>query len=195
MTPTQLTALKADIAANTNTIPAGKPWTGAFAGQQVKDVPDNGDGNAAIAGWYSDSASPDYWVWNSSVSRFVIYNEDSDIPSSWDWTFYKNQSVTEQGAWREMFMGDSADFSKVGLRAGIGKIFTAGSSVNRDHALAKGRRKAARIEKLFAIAVVNPPANSGNDGIVGNRGKTTNPDVAVFQGSITGDDVQAARQS
>lgn len=196
MTPAQLLILKSDIAANTNTIPAGKPWSGSFAGQQIKDLPTSGDANFTIAGWYNDEVpSPFYWVWNSAVSRFEIYHEDSDIPSSWDWTFYKSQSPSEQGAWKEMFMGDAANFGKVNLRVGIGKIFTAGSSVNRDHALAKGRRKSKRIEKLFAIAVTSPPANTGNDGVAGNRGKTTNPDVVVFEGQISGDDIQAARQS
>lgn len=32
LTPAQLATLKADILANTTTIPAGQPWSGAFVG-------------------------------------------------------------------------------------------------------------------------------------------------------------------
>jgi hypothetical protein len=175
--------LKADIAANTATI----------NGVQIKNMPNNSDANFAIAQWYSSQAAPDYFVWRTSVARAEIYNITSESGTSWDWTFYKNQSVTEQNAWVQMFMGDQADFSRVNLRAGIGKIFTAGSSVNRDHALAIGRRRANRVEKLFGTAVANPPANTGNDG--GVRGTATNPDVMGYEGAITGDDVESARNS
>jgi hypothetical protein len=69
---TQLAALKTDILANTNTIPSGQPWTGAFAGVQVKDVPNDGDGNVAVAGYYSQVASPTYNVWSPSAQLKAI---------------------------------------------------------------------------------------------------------------------------
>jgi hypothetical protein len=72
LTPAQLTTLKADVAANTNTIPAGQPWTGSFAGMQVKNVPNSGDGNAAIAGWYNLAAAPDFTVWRDLPMDTVL---------------------------------------------------------------------------------------------------------------------------
>lgn len=194
MQPAQLQALKTDIAANINTIPAGQPWSGSFAGQQIKDVPNTGDGNAAIAGWYNLLTAA-YKVWRTSVSRSEVYNNVSDSGSSWDWTFYKNQSVTEQNAWTQMFMGDSANFALLNFRVGVGRIFTAGSSVNRDHCLNVGKRICNNIERLFVTPILSPPANSGNDGIAGNRGTSSNPDVMTFEGTISGTDVELARNS
>lgn len=156
---------------------AVKTWLNANAAALSDDA-------AALA--LNASANPSYWAWRTSVSRAEVYNLTSDLPSNWDWTFYKNQSATEQNAWVQMFMGDVADFSKNNLRGGIAKIFTAGSSANRDHAFAIGRRLVSVLEKLFVIAVTSPQANSGNDGIAGNRGKVTNPDSLVFEGTING---------
>lgn len=72
LSPAQLAVLKTDILANTATIPAGYPWTGGFAGVQVKDVPNNGDGNFAVAGWYSQVASPAYVVWRDLPMETVL---------------------------------------------------------------------------------------------------------------------------
>ena len=62
LTTAQLQTLKADIAANTNTI----------NGVQIKDMPNSGDANFAIAKWYSQTATPDFYVWRSNVSRADI---------------------------------------------------------------------------------------------------------------------------
>lgn len=163
----------------------------------------NADGLSedAAATLLNAKSNPAYWVWRTVVARVEVYNLTSDVPSSWNWMFYKNQNVTEQNAWVQMFMGDQADFSKMNLRGGIGKIFTAGSSVNRDHAFAIGRRNCTVFEKLYVVAVTSPQSNSGNDDIVGNRGKTTNPDtlgiaadgVSVIQGNVTAQDVSDIR--
>lgn len=166
-----------------------------LADNTLNSKPNNSDGNFEIARLMNLPASPSYWVWRTNVSRAEIYNITSDVATTWDWTLYKNQSATEQNSWVQMFMGDQASFAQLNLRAGIGKIFTAGSSGQRDHCLAVGRRTCSVIEKLLAITVTSPPANTGNDGIVGNRGKTTNPDVMTFEGNITNDDIESARNS
>jgi hypothetical protein len=158
-------------------------------------LPNNSDGNYAIALALNAAASPAYWVWRTNISRSEIYNTTSDTGSTWSWTLYKGQAAVEQNAWVQMFMGDQANISQVNLRVGIAAIFTAGASAQRDHCLAVGRRTCNRIEKMLAAAVTSPPANTGNDGVVGNRGKTTNPDVLTFEGNITGDDIEAARNS
>lgn len=146
-----------------------------------------------IADFYNAATSPVYWVWRTSVARADIYNSTGPSGSVWDWTTYKNQSATEQNAWVQMFMGDVANFSLVNLRAGIGKIFTgsAGANAQRDHCLAVGRRAATRIERLFTVAVVNPPANTGNNA-ADARGSATNPDLLTFEGAVSLDDVSSA---
>lgn len=167
LTAGQLAAIKADITANAD----------------LNSKPNNSDGNDAIAKLYNLPASPVYNVWSTAVARAEIYNKTSPDGTSWDWTFYKNQSVTEQNAWTQMFMGDAANFGQVNLRVGIGKIFTSAAAVNRDHALSMGRRTCTRLEKLLAVAVVSPPANTGNNS-ANPRGSSTNPDVLAFEGAI-----------
>lgn len=72
LTSAQDQTLKTDIAANTNTIPAGQPWSGGYAGMQVKDVPNVSSGNAAIAGWYNLTAVPDFFVWRDIDMETVL---------------------------------------------------------------------------------------------------------------------------
>ena len=177
ITPAQLVVLKVHIDASND----------------LNIFPNNSDGAFEIAKLLNLTASPDYFVWRSNVTRIEVYNTTSLDSTNWDWTVYKNQGITEQGAWREMFMGDEADFGKVNLRAGIGKIFTGSAPANaqRDHALAIGRRKATRAEQLYSVAVVSPPANTGNTG--STRGASVNPDVLVFEGTVTGSNVDEAR--
>ena len=180
LTTAQLQAIKADI----------------IATPELNAHPNNSDGNFEIAKLYNKPADPDYYVWSSSVARASIYNNAGDGGSLWDWTIYKGQAVSEQNAWVQMFMGDAANFGKVNLRAGIGKIFTGSAQQNaqRDHILSLGRRKATRLEKLLALAVVNPPANSGNN--TGNaRGSTTNPDELGFEGAVNLNEIEQARNS
>lgn len=160
LTAAQLAALKADIATS-------------FPGQ-----PNSSDANDAIAKAYNLTASPDYWVWRSRVTRAELYNEVSLDGTTWDWSIYKAQGVAEQNAWTQMFMGDQADFSKANLRSGIGKIFGA-ANANTTHCLAIGRRKATRFEKVFA---------AGN-------GATSTPSTMAIEGAVTGQDIENARNS
>ena len=179
MTPQQLTTLKTYIDSQPD----------------LSSDPNNDDGFVATAKKLNAVASPAYLVWRSSVARTEIYNTTGDGGSTWAWDTYKGQSTAEQGAWREMFMGDSAPFDKLNTRVGVGKIFsgTGAQAAQRDHVLSIGRRQVTRAEKLFAVAVTNPPANTGNDGVAGNRGTATNPDVMTFEGLVTASDVQQAR--
>ena len=72
LTAAQKATFKTDILANTATIPAGQPWTGSFAGVQVKDVPNDGDGNFAVAGFYSAVVTPDWFVWRDLPMDVVL---------------------------------------------------------------------------------------------------------------------------
>jgi hypothetical protein len=113
--------------------------------------------------------------------KTAIYNSTSPDATTWSWTTYKAQSVTEQNAWVQMFMGDQADFSKANLRAGVAAIFTGSAQANAQqaHVLAMGRRLAKRVEKALA---------SGT-------GSTASPAVMSFEGTIGFQDVEAARAS
>ncbi len=128
--------------------------------------------------------SPNYFVWRTSVTRQDMYTTVSDLPSSWDWTIYIAQTAPQQNGWTQMFMGDVLSMAASNNRVGISKIFGA-SNASTLHCFAVGRRACTVLEQMFVAAVTSPPANSGNDGIAGNRGKASNPDLLVVEGSIS----------
>lgn len=128
----------------------------------------------AIAAAMNLDASPAFWVWRTSVSRSELYNKASPDATFWDWTIYKGQSVTEQNAWVQMFMGDTADFSQLNLRNGIGKIFGAANAQTL-HCLATGRRLAKRAERLLA-------SGTGSTGV---------PGTLAYEGDIQIHDISA----
>lgn len=190
LTDPQKAALKADINANNTTIVVGGVTIA------IKDLPNNPDVNNEIRDWYNGVADPSYWVWMSGVRRAEIYTATPSEATTWDWTGFKNQGVNEHNAWFEMFMGGTCNFGNANNRAGVLAIFgTAGAGgANRTHVFNSVRRPAKRIEKLFAVAIVNPPANTGNT--TGQpRGSAANPDALGFERSVTGDDITAARNS
>jgi hypothetical protein len=186
LTPAQLATLKADIAAK---MVVGQPLV-AYAGSNPGDP----DANTAIANYYKLTASPDYYVWRSSVSRSEVYHATSPAGTNWNWATYKAQSATEQNAWTQMFMGDSGPVGMLNFREGIKAIFTgsAPQTAQRDHCFAAGKRKASNIEKLLAVAVVAPPADTGNNSGA-NRGLVANPDNLGFEGVLNAVDIEAAR--
>ena len=84
LTSAQLQTLNTAIAANATPIPAGYPWTGAYAGQAINTLPNNADANTAIAGWYNLDASPSYFAWKPSVTRSDVYHTASLDGTTWN---------------------------------------------------------------------------------------------------------------
>jgi len=121
LTATQLATLKAHVAANTNTIPAGQPWSGSFVDVAVKDVPNNSDGNAAVAGWYGLTAAPAFKVYRQSVPMSEI------MLNGFNWTRVDNLSIGKARIWDWMFnadpFGHTIDPSKANIRAGINAVW------------------------------------------------------------------------
>ena len=150
----QIATLKADIIAKQGAVLA------AFF---VNPTNVNWDG---VAGFYNTVGT--FMVWRTDVTRAEIYHKTSAEATTWSWTFYKNQSVPEQNAWTQMFMGDRADISLPNLRAGIDAIFTAGSAVNATHAKAVGKRACTTLEQLLAtgIGTLAAPATMGAEGTI-----------------------------
>lgn len=208
LTSAQLSTLKTDIAANTATIPAGQPWTGAFAGVQVKDVPAGGDGDAAVAGWYSLTASPDYFVWRSDVppeeivDQLTAANYDpTDAPD--ETLIYNNRAFVvqiKQTTLQLLLLGlPFFNAARKNLRSALNNsttnLPTGASGANRSggwtNILPILMRKALRVEKLFALDDGAGIGNNQGD----PRGASTNPDVMGYEGAITGSDVLAARNA
>lgn len=187
LTGPQLSTLKTDIAGNTGTIPSGQPWTGAFAGTQVKDVPNTSDGNAAVAGWYGLEASPDFWVWRTRVGKGEFVQKtsaDADGTSPRDFIWAGNGFITrsagEQAAWDQLFNGEGeANPSLANVRTAITDIFsgTGNAASNRTHLSNIAKRKASRAEKLFATGT----------------GTHASPGTMAVEGPLTAQDVESAR--
>lgn len=206
LTTAQLQALRADVAANTAAIPAGYPWSGGFAGTQVKDVPAGPDGDAAVAGWYNLPPAGDYYVWDSRVPILSILNlvtwanyTPNDAPS--ETLIWNNRAFgcqIKQTNLQLLFVGRTTfDASKVNLRSALNdattNLPTGASGASRSGGwsgiLPVLSRKASNVEKLLAVDDGAGIGNNQGDA----RGANTNPDLAAFEGAITGDDVRDAR--
>lgn len=161
LTTAQSTALKAAILAN--------PTWAAF--------PMTPDGWFDLARALDAVAVPAFIVWRSNVTRQDIYNTTSAEATTWNWTTYKAQAVTEQNAWTQMFMGDRADFSQANLRAGVAAIF-GNSNAQTTHILAASKRSATYAEKILAVGTGTLPL----------------PATMGYEGALTAADVEAARK-
>jgi hypothetical protein len=166
LTPAQLTALKAAIAADP-----------ALAAQ-----PGNSDGADAIADALNLPAVPDFWVWRSVVPEREILEGTSPDATTFNWVGngFVGRTVQELLAWQVIFGQSRAiNASLANVRAAFGDILsgTGNAAANRAHLLAVARRKATRAEKLLATGT----------------GSTAAPAVLGFEGKLGYPDVDAAR--
>lgn len=197
LTPAQLSMLKADIIANANTIPAGQPWTGSFGGLQVRDVPQSGDGAFAIAGWYSQTASPAYIVWRDlametvlSLIAFANMTPTDAVPTTPALTVdvFRTRAIVCQGKQMNLqnliISRTVAPMKQVSYRAALQDCLTnlpAGASGSLISANWVGVRDAAKfdannVEKLFAIGA----------------GTTATPSNLTYEGAISAADIETA---
>lgn len=137
LTPEQKAALLADIQANTDTNTL------------------HTDGNLqGLADIYNTNAVPDFIVWKSSLSRHDILTQTSPTGTSFQWAAgaYITRSQGERDAFREMFNDTgTVNPSQSTMQAAFADIFSGtGGAGNRAHILSMSKRKATRIEKVFA---------------------------------------------
>jgi hypothetical protein len=169
MTPAQLSTLKADIAANPN--PTGQPGS-IYATVAVNLVPNNSDGNAAIAFWYDQATNPVKVVWRNSIPVYQVGNSmlSADVANLTATNLTRLQTLAQYAL--QGFTGS------VDTEAGFNDIFSsAPNTQTRLHTV--WRRTALRIEALFATG-------TGSDAV---------PATLVFEGQISGGDVNTARNS
>jgi hypothetical protein len=169
LTTAQNATLKADIQAD----PA------------LNSQPNNSDGNAAIAAVYNANASPDFWVWKSAITKDELVGGTGPEGTTFAWTGagYITRSQGERDAFNAIFDSQGrVNPSRANVRTAFSDIFSGGTApapANRTHMLAISRRKATRVEKLLATGT----------------GSTASPALLNFEGTITGQDVEAARDS
>jgi hypothetical protein len=163
LTPEQLAVLKADIAAH--------PVWGS--------LPHTGDNAYAIAAGYNQPASPDVWVYRTSLGEKEIYEATSTDGTTWNWQTYMAQTVTERDAWVLIFRPGQINPSLAQTRAGINTIFGGSTGpvvAQRTHLAALFRRRATQAEDLFATG----------------PGTTASPATMTFEGLLRPADVENA---
>lgn len=181
--------------------------TAIAADATLNAYPNTPDGAFAIKDILNQVASPDYWVWNTAVAvddifdavTWANYTPADAADGTVQWS---NRSLACQGKQfnLQIILQNRTTFNaaKPALRGGLNDATTqlpsgvSGASRSGGWAaiLPILRRKAKRIEKIFAVSSTGV-GNNGADA----RGATTNPDVMTFEGEITYQDVDDARNS
>lgn len=142
--------------------------------------PNTPDGNTAIAAAYDVTAGPDFWVWRASVAEAEI------LQNGFDWVRVDNLSVGKARIWDWMFRSTGAiNPSKANVRAGIVECWkgTAADLAVQAAVFGHCQQKATRVQKLFATGAGTSVVNGAG------------PATMSFEGPLTADDVQAARNS
>lgn len=156
LSPAQLQALKADIAADPS----------------LAALPNTGENDFTIAAAYNLTATPDFWVWRTAVREAEYTASPSPDGTLWSWPAYIARSVGEQNAWGRMFMGNaSVNPSLPNIQQGFADIFSGtqnSAPAQRTHLMACSRRKATRAEKVFAVGTGSTaaPATMGYEGAI-----------------------------
>jgi hypothetical protein len=221
MSPTapQLATLKADIAANTNTVLINGTPT------QIKLVPASPDNAAAVAAWYNQAAAGPYRVWDTAASLKAIraavdlskYTPSDSVPNAGSTTtvtndqlVYQNRALAcqlKQANATILIQGPpeaTVDCTGQQFRQSFSDCMTlipsgvSGASTNAGWGTAGSpgavrlamQRPATNVEKLFSAQAAPAPA-AGNVS-TDPRGSTTNPDALVVVGPVDPSDVLAA---
>lgn len=155
VTIAQMQAMKADILAD-----------GTLNAQ-----PNTPEGNAVVAALYNATATPDFWVWKSGVSKTDLTNSIGPDGTTFAWTGngFITRSVGELTAWQEIFDAQGmTNPSLANVRQAFADIFSGAgnAAANRTHLLAVARRRATRLEKLLATGTgsTGSPATMGYEG-------------------------------
>lgn len=172
LTPEQLPTFKTDILANTNTIPAGMVNAGAFVGVQIKNIPNNGDGNLAVATWYNLLASPDFYTWYFTRSR--MDNRRAILNTAGAGNQLDALTVGKRDAllW---CLDDTLQPTLPSVRATIYDLCGSQNTL-KTAILDSFKRKATNAEKLFATGT----------------GSFAAPATGAFEMSVTSSDVNSA---
>lgn len=164
LTPEQAAIVKADILAN----------------QVLSAFPLSNAGSYEIAKLYNLPASPAFWAWRTSVNEQDIVSKPGPDATTWSWSVYIARSQGERDAWARIFNSShSCNPSLENVRLAFSDIFSGASgAAQRTHLTAVCRRLTTRIERLLATGT----------------GSTLSPGLLGYQGPVTSDDIQYARE-
>ena len=135
--------------------------------------PNTADGAFAIAAAYNLLASPAFRVWRTDVPTAAV-------KLGVVWTEYIGRSAGERDAFVFMLSNGTINAADANIRQGIQDIFSGPSGAGtRTNLIAIAKRDATRAEKLFATGT----------------GTDASPATMTFEGSLSFQDVQDARNS
>lgn len=162
LTPSQLTTLKAAI----------------LADPVLSAKPNNSDGWFDTAALLNQVATPNYFVWKTSVSVSEI------ILNGFDWTRVDNLTVGKARIWEWMTQIGTINPSQANVRSGINACFSVqgADAANRQAIYDHSNRLATRAEKLFASGSGTTPTDQG-----------IGPSTMTFEGNLSASDVEQAR--
>lgn len=163
LTPAQMATLKSHINASND----------------LNIFPNSNDGNFEIAARLNLNASPNFFVWKTSVEVSEI------MQNGFDWTRVDNLTVGKARIMEWMMLTGTINPYRANVRAGILATFSVAADLNTRVAIfTHFQRLATRIEKLLATGA----GTASNDQGIG-------PATMSFEGPISYDDVEAARNS
>lgn len=149
------------------------------ADSTLNAFPHNSDGAFAIAEALKADALPDFVVWRTSVREQEFTDDTSSEGTTWSWPAFIARSVGEQTGWNAMFRNGSINAAKANVRQAFTDIFSGAQNsapAQRTHCAAIAKRKANRLEKLFATGT----------------GSTASPATMAVEGSLSYAEVQSA---
>lgn len=128
----------------------------------------------AIATAYNTLANPDFWVGRTAVSKSEIVGAVSQDGTSFTWAAngFITRSVQELLCWGELFDAQGEmNMSLPQVKQALIDIFSGvgNAASNRTHLAVVGRRKALRVERLFATGT----------------GSTASPGTMAFEGALS----------
>jgi len=136
----------------------------------LSSLPLTPDSAFAIAEAYNQESNPTYVVWKTAVGIDEIMN------NGFVWTAVDGLTNGKARIWEWMTRLGTINPSKANIRQGLQDAFGAGSAMS--NAIAPHlKRSASRVERLFATGT----------------GTTQSPGTLVFEGRITYQDIQEAR--
>jgi hypothetical protein len=156
MTPAQLAALRAAIAADAT----------------LAGLPRNDDTSLAIADAFNVDASPPYTVWRTSLAT-------ADAMASLVWTEVDNLTIGKARIWEWMSRLGTINPSIGNVRAGLSQCFGA-ASATAAAVTPLMKRTASRVERLYVIPTPNQAGTPGSDASPGTlvfEGPLTPSDV------------------
>lgn len=200
LTSAQKTTLKNDITANVNAVPAGMSWTNGFQGQAINTLPNDNAGNATIAGWYNQTAAPDFYVWRDlpmeTVLGLITYaamTPADAVPTTPDLSVqvYIARALACQGKQfnlQNLTIGrTTAPMKRTNYRAAMQDCLTnipagangAGIAANWTGVRDAAKSLARYVERILATGT----------------GSQVSPADLGYEGTVSGDDVESARNS